>query len=197
MFLKMNLNGREYDWFSTLDVNKLQKFKQVVIKFVNNDSIDVRSRLFAFELLNETHYVVNLVVDGEVINVVYLRKDLVPNAVYVSETKLTIEIPEDDAIILNCPTPIPRAGPSPVPSPVPEDVFVAVKEVQDESVVPEVVEEVVDVVPEVVEEVVEEVVDVVPEVVEEVVEEVVDVVPEVVEEESFSNKKNKKNKNKK
>ena len=109
IFLKMNLNGGEYDWFSTLDVNKLHKFKQIVIRFVNNDSIDFRSRLYAFELLNETHYIVNLVVDGENINVVYLRKDLVSNAV----SKLTIEIPEDDGIILNCPPPISRARLSP------------------------------------------------------------------------------------
>jgi len=109
IFLKMDLNGREYDWFKTLNAIKLQKFKQIVIKFVNNDSIDIGSRLYTFELLNETHYIVNLIVNGEIINAVYLRKDLISNSLYICKNKLSIDIPEQDDIILNCPTPIPKS----------------------------------------------------------------------------------------
>jgi hypothetical protein len=110
IFLKMDLNGAEYDWFSTLDSDKLKKFKQIVIKFVNSDSFDNESKLYAFRLLNDTHYVVSLLVEGEIINVVYLRKDLIasPAAVFDSETKLSIQIPENNDIILKYPTPISR-----------------------------------------------------------------------------------------
>ena len=112
IFLKMDLNGAEYEWFYTLDVDKLRKFKQIVIKFVNSECIDNESKLYAFGLLNDTHYIVSLLVEGEIIRVVYLRKDLISNPVYVcdfnSESKLTIKIPGDGDIILKCPTPIPR-----------------------------------------------------------------------------------------
>jgi len=197
IFLKMDLNGAEYDWFSSLDVDKLKKFKQIVIRFLNSDSFDDGTKLYAFGLLNETHYVVRLAVEDDIISVVYLRKELialpVPVSDFDSENKLTVEIPEDNDIILNCPTPIPRVMPLSI-----EVEVVPESEILEESIATEVVEvvpeseileesiatEVVEVLPEteVLEEsIATEVVEVVPEteVLEEsIATEVVEVVPE-------------------
>jgi hypothetical protein len=184
MFLKMNLNGNEYLWFSTLDVNKLSKFKQIVIQFNNNISIDSGTKLYAFGLINETHYIVDFIIDGDNINVVYIRKDYVSNPVFLSNdapsSKLTIQIPEDSDININV-SPIHVSTPIPIEEPavVIEDAPAVVEE---ESVVVEDVPAVVEEEPAVVEEE-PAVVDEEPAVVVEEEPAVVDEEPAVVEEE--------------
>jgi FkbM family methyltransferase len=39
IFLKMDIEGLEYNWLSSIDENKLNKFKQIVIEFhgITND----------------------------------------------------------------------------------------------------------------------------------------------------------------
>jgi hypothetical protein len=91
IFLKMDIKGLEYDWFSTLNSSKLNKFKQIIICFNNDESFDNYNKLYAFNLINLTHYIVSLNNEGTNINVIYLRKDCIPDLYYKSS--LTIEIP--------------------------------------------------------------------------------------------------------
>lgn len=91
IFLKMDIKGVEYDWFSTLNASKLNKFKQIIICFNNDESFDNYNKLYAFNLINLTHYIVSLNNEETNINVIYLRKDCIPDVCYKSS--LTIEIP--------------------------------------------------------------------------------------------------------
>ena len=192
IFLKMDLNGKEYDWFSTLDAAKLQKFKQISIKFLNSDSIDNGIKLYAFGLLNETHYIVKLDVEGDVIRVVYLRKDLIAYPVAISEKKLTIEIPENDDIILNYPTPIPRSKLFSIANEVEDETEAEITSFVEESI-PEVA------LSEVVEEPIPEILDEEPATIDSepatIDSELATIDSELAVEESTTVKKNKKNKN--
>ena len=63
LFLKMDIEGGEYPWISTLDETKLKKFKQIVIEFhgVTNNGwgASLGSKRACLELLQKTHYIVH------------------------------------------------------------------------------------------------------------------------------------------
>lgn len=63
IFLKMDIEGAEYDWLNSLDSTGLNKFKQIVIEFhgINDDSwgCSFQNKLKCFESLTTTHYIIH------------------------------------------------------------------------------------------------------------------------------------------
>jgi hypothetical protein len=63
IFLKMDIEGSEYNWLDSLSIAELNKFKQIVIEFhkINNDdwNIQYATKMRVLEKLNETHYIVH------------------------------------------------------------------------------------------------------------------------------------------
>jgi hypothetical protein len=94
LFLKMNIDGGEYAWLSSLNKDKLNKFKQLVIVFYDaHGSVGAPFELKKqyFKNLAETHYLVNVteakgnntysIIDNKKISnnieLTYVRKDVV------------------------------------------------------------------------------------------------------------------------
>jgi len=88
IFLKMDIESCEYPWLLTLDTNKLNKFKQIVIEFhgINNScNIKHSDKIECFKKIHETHYIIHIHGNNygsltknipDTIEVTYLRKDL-------------------------------------------------------------------------------------------------------------------------
>jgi len=85
IFLKMDIEGGEYPWFSSLNKKHLKKFKQITIE-VHEVSED---KLLFFEKLNKTHYLIHVHGNNygstdkswcpSVLELTYISKDLVPS----------------------------------------------------------------------------------------------------------------------
>jgi hypothetical protein len=64
IFLKMDIEGAEYDWLSSLDNNDLMKFKQIAIEFhgINDNSFDClySKKVDCFKKISETHYIIHI-----------------------------------------------------------------------------------------------------------------------------------------
>jgi hypothetical protein len=63
IFLKMDIEGGEYTWLSSLNHETLLKFKQIVIEFhgiVDNDwGANVADKIKCFEKLSESHFIIH------------------------------------------------------------------------------------------------------------------------------------------
>ncbi len=104
IFLKMDIEGGEYPWLLNLTLEKLEKFKQIVIEFhgVNNNSwgTNYEDKLICFNKLANTHYLVHIHGNNnssstnkipDVIELTYLRKDLFTICLNLNKTKLPIK----------------------------------------------------------------------------------------------------------
>jgi len=64
IFLKMDIEGSEYEWLNVLNESQLNKFKQIVIEFhgINDDSwnTSLSDKIKCFEKLSSTHYPVHI-----------------------------------------------------------------------------------------------------------------------------------------
>ena len=89
IFLKMDIEGSEYQWLLSLTENKLKKFKQIVIEFhgINDDSWDtiLSDKILCFNKLNQTHYAVHIHGNNygtltenipDTVEITYIRKDI-------------------------------------------------------------------------------------------------------------------------
>ena len=63
IFLKMDIEGGEYNWLLNIDEEQLLKFKQIVIEFhgINDNSWSclLSNKIKCFEKLNKTHYIIH------------------------------------------------------------------------------------------------------------------------------------------
>jgi hypothetical protein len=88
IFLKMDIEGSEYQWLNSLNENQLKKFKQIVIEFhgINDDSWNTNlcDKIECFKKLSSTHYAVHIHGNNygpltknipDTIEVTYIRKD--------------------------------------------------------------------------------------------------------------------------
>jgi hypothetical protein len=90
IFLKMDIEGGEYDWLNSLTIQDLLKFKQITIEFhfINDNSLGINhsDKINCFKKLFETHYIIHIHANNvcgkhnnipNVIEVTYIRKDCV------------------------------------------------------------------------------------------------------------------------
>jgi FkbM family methyltransferase len=103
IFLKMDIEGCEYDWLLSLTQENLNKFKQIVIEFhgINDDSWGktYNKKLECFKLLSNTHYIIHAHGNNysgtqnkipDVIELTYLRKDYFSEQPEINTTNLPI-----------------------------------------------------------------------------------------------------------
>lgn len=93
IFLKMNVNGKEFDWLFSLKIESLLKFKQIIMYFYENNNNNIVNQKICFDKLNYTHNIVYIFHDenenenvdnnnnnnnnnGTFVRVIYLRKDI-------------------------------------------------------------------------------------------------------------------------
>ena len=104
IFLKMDIEGCEYEWIQSLNSQQLNKFKQLVIEFhgINDDSWNTlyQDKINCIKKINETHYLfhvhgnnysktINFIPDT--IEVTYVRKDLFNCCPLLNDIKFPIE----------------------------------------------------------------------------------------------------------
>jgi hypothetical protein len=103
IFLKMDIEGCEYDWLLSLTEENLNKFKQIVIEFhgINDDSWGKihDKKIECFKLLSNTHYIIHSHGNNnsstqnkipDVIELTYLRKDNFIEEPKLNTTRLPI-----------------------------------------------------------------------------------------------------------
>jgi hypothetical protein len=103
IFLKMDIEGYEFKWLSSLNTTELNKFKQIVIEFhgINDNSWgfnnDVKTN--CFRILSETHYIIHVHGNNygsttnnepDVIEVTYVNKNIFSTIPLLNKTKLPI-----------------------------------------------------------------------------------------------------------
>lgn len=91
IFLKMDIQGSEYQWLSSLNENDLKKFSQIVIKFHSLSSDDdLQSKIECLKKINKLFYPIHIHANNhslvviksdfyhvpDVLEVTYIRKDL-------------------------------------------------------------------------------------------------------------------------
>jgi len=104
IFLKMDIEGCEYDWLLSLNSENLNKFKQIVIEFhgINDDSYGTKhdKKIECFKLLSNTHYIIHAHGNNyggtkndipDVIELTYLRKDYFLEEPKLNTRKLPIQ----------------------------------------------------------------------------------------------------------
>jgi len=92
IFLKMDIEGSEYEWILSLTTDQIKKFKQIVIEFhgINDDSwgINLNDKIECLRKLSETHYAIHIHGNNfglltenipDTIEVTYVRKNLFGN----------------------------------------------------------------------------------------------------------------------
>jgi len=104
IFLKMDIEGGEYPWLLSLNEEKLNKFKQIVIEFhgINDNSwgTDFNSKLQCLKKLSDTHYLIHIhgnnyasvskVGVPDVVELTYIRKDYFSEEPELNKTPLPI-----------------------------------------------------------------------------------------------------------
>jgi hypothetical protein len=103
IFLKMDIEGCEYDWLLSLTQENLNKFKQIVIEFhgINDDSWGKTydAKLECFKKLSNTHYIIHAHGNSnsgtqnnipDVIELTFLRKTYFTEEPNLNTTKLPI-----------------------------------------------------------------------------------------------------------
>ena len=78
IFIKINLQGKEYKWLYSIDMFYLLRFKQIVIYYYLEQEDELKQNV-CYEKLNFTHNIVSLWENDNFIIVVYLRKDIYNN----------------------------------------------------------------------------------------------------------------------
>jgi hypothetical protein len=104
IFLKMDIEGAEYEWLNSLNSNKLSKFKQIVMEFhgINDDSwgTTLNDKIKCFEILSESHYIVHAHGNNhgptqdnipDVIEITFLRKNCFVGTPKLNKTPLPIQ----------------------------------------------------------------------------------------------------------
>ena len=71
----MDMSGKEYKWWYSIDMYCLLKFKQIVINFYE-DINNILNQQLCYDKLNYTHYIINIIKNEHSTKVVYLRKDI-------------------------------------------------------------------------------------------------------------------------
>jgi hypothetical protein len=92
IFLKMDIEGGEYDWLNSLSKDDLQKFKQITIElhYINDSSLGINhlTKINCFKKLFETHYIIHIHGNNvcgtigkipNLVEVTYIRKDCINN----------------------------------------------------------------------------------------------------------------------
>ena len=92
IFLKMDIEGSEYEWLNSLNENQLNKFKQIVIEFhgINDDSwnTSLSDKIKCFEKISNTHYPFHIHGNNygpltekipDTVEITYIRKDQINN----------------------------------------------------------------------------------------------------------------------
>jgi hypothetical protein len=105
IFLKMDIEGGEYDWLKSVSESQLKKFKQIVIEFhglTNNGwGCHYNEKIECLTKLNNTHYIIHAhgnnngpVVNGipDVLELTYVNKDYF-NGVVPELNKVSLPIP--------------------------------------------------------------------------------------------------------
>jgi len=100
IFLKMDIEGCEYDWLLSLTEVNLNKFKQIVIEFhgINDDSWEntYSKKMECLKLISKTHYIIHAHGNNhggiqnnipDVLEVTYLRKSF-----FIEEPQLNTTI---------------------------------------------------------------------------------------------------------
>ena len=111
IFLKMDIEGCEYDWLLSLTEENLSKFKQIVIEFhgINDNSwgTNYDKKMECFKLLTNTHYIIHAHGNNhsgtqnkipDVIELTYLRKDYFSEEPKLNKTILpmhNLDFPND------------------------------------------------------------------------------------------------------
>lgn len=103
IFLKMDIEGGEYSWLSSLSLDNLRKFKQIVIEFhgVFDDSWNSLNlvKTQCLKKLSETHYPVHIHGNNydtlvnyypNVLELTYVRKDIFNSEPSLNKTSLPI-----------------------------------------------------------------------------------------------------------
>jgi len=107
IFLKMDIEGCEYSWLLSLSPSLLVKFKQMVFEFhgVHNDDwgTELKRKIECFKNISNTHYLVHVHANNggssvningnimpTVIEVTYVRKDILGNNVELNKDPLPI-----------------------------------------------------------------------------------------------------------
>jgi FkbM family methyltransferase len=103
IFLKMDIEGCEYDWLLSLTQENLNKFKQIVIEFhgINDDSWGKTydKKIECLKAISKTHYIIHAhgnTCSGtqnnipDVIELTYLRKNYFTENPELNTTKLPI-----------------------------------------------------------------------------------------------------------
>jgi len=104
IFLKMDIEGHEYDWILSLSNLQLTKFKQIVIEFhgINDDSwnVNLNDKIKCFKKINETHYPIHIhgnnyggLTDNvpDTVEVTYVRKNYFQKEPELNKIPLPIE----------------------------------------------------------------------------------------------------------
>lgn len=109
VFLKMDIEGYEFEWFKFINLRTLSKIRQMVVEFHN--ILDRKEEiLYILKRINKTHYLIHShgnnwgpVIDGSptVIELTFLRKDCMPNNLELNNQKLPsiLDFPNN----VNCP----------------------------------------------------------------------------------------------
>lgn len=102
IFIKMDIEGHEYDWISTLNKSQLNNIKQLVLEVhgVYDDSWDMplKNKINCFNKLNETHYLIHVHGNNhggindynipETLELTYIRKNTIPYLPELNKTSL-------------------------------------------------------------------------------------------------------------
>jgi hypothetical protein len=101
IFLKMDIEGGEYEWLNSLTYEDLNKFKQIAIEFhfINDNylGIDYNLKQNCLKKLFETHYIVHIHGNNNcgttnlmpnVIEITYIRKDIIGNDIIYNTSPL-------------------------------------------------------------------------------------------------------------
>jgi FkbM family methyltransferase len=104
IFLKMDIEGSEYEWINYITQQQLQKFKQIVIEFhgINDDSWGTNyiDKIYCLNKLSNTHYLIHVHGNNfskttnsipDVIELTYIRKDYFRDIPKLNTIKLPME----------------------------------------------------------------------------------------------------------
>ena len=104
IFLKMDIEGGEYNWLLSLKNEDLNKFKQIAIEFhgINDDSwgCNYSNKLECLKKLADTHYLIHIHGNNyssntngipDVVELTYIRKDYFSEEPNLNKTQFPIE----------------------------------------------------------------------------------------------------------
>lgn len=107
IFLKMDIEGSEYNWINSLSTEQLKKFKQIVIEFhgINDDSWNIKfaDKEACFEKLANTHYLVHAHANNYETTTTVANNLPIPNVIELTYVnKNILEVPSQNTDKLPC-----------------------------------------------------------------------------------------------